>query len=236
MTVAGFIVAREWAEHGAQRDAERRAEVATAQISGRVAQTVSLTESLRRFMLDAGGTGVTGAQFSRNAFGWLSPAGFPASAWVERVPAARRAGYEQRIGQPIVAPDGTAARRRSSYLPATLVSGFPPMSTVGIDLSTEPGIAAAVARATRVNGVAATAPGDAVAGTRGLFLVAPAPNLIGAVLRPGYVVLFVPDATLRAAADTPGVRLADPSRAQTGRKTLPPAGPRVAGGGPQQTP
>src|SRR4051812_22539206 len=183
-------------------------------------------------MVEAGGTGVTGAQFSRNAFGWLSPAGFPAAAWVERVSKAQRAGYEQRIGQPIVSPAG----RRSSYLPATLVSGFPPMSAVGIDLSGEPGISAAVERATRVNGVAATTPGDAVAGTRGLFLVAPAPNLIGAVLRPGYVVLFVPDATLRAAADTPGVRLADPSRAQTGRKTLPPAGPRVAGGGPQQTP
>src|SRR5580765_3638514 len=128
LTVAGFIIARAWAQHGAQRDAERRAEVATAQLSGRVAQAVSLTESLRRFMLDAGGTGVTGTQFSRNAFGWLSPAGFPAAAWVERVSAARRAGYEQRIGQPIVSPDATPARRHTTYLPATLVSGFPPMS------------------------------------------------------------------------------------------------------------
>ena len=86
LTVAGFIVAREAADHGARRDAERRAEVATAQISARVAQAMSLTESLRRFMADAGGTGVTGAQFSKNAFRWLSPAGFPAAAWVERVP------------------------------------------------------------------------------------------------------------------------------------------------------
>ena len=91
LTVAGFIIARVLAEHGAGHDAERRAEVATAQIGGRVTQAVSLTESLRRFMVDAGGTGVTSAQFSRNAFGWLSPAGFPAAAWVEQVPAWRRA-------------------------------------------------------------------------------------------------------------------------------------------------
>ena len=216
LTVAAFIIARASAEHGARRDAERRAEVATAKIGGRVAQAVSLTESVRRFMLDAGGTGVTGAQFSRNAFGWLSPAGFPAAAWVERVPAARRAAYEQRSGQPIVSPAGS----RSSYLPATLVSGFPPMSAAGIDLSGEPGIAASVERATRLNAVAATAPAGTVAGIRGLFLVAPAPNLIDAVLRPGYVVLFVPDTTLRAAADTPGLQLAVGTSATRGGDTV----------------
>jgi PAS domain S-box-containing protein len=198
---------------------------------------VALTESVRRFMLDAGGTGVTAAQFSRNAFGWLSPAGFPAAAWVERVPASRRAAYEQRSGQPIVAPEApyevSPARSRSSYLPATLVSGFPPMSGAGIDLSGEPGIAEAVDRATRLDSVAATAPEGAIAGIRGLFLVAPAPNLIDAVLRPGYVVVFVPDATLRAAADAPGLRLAvgtaatpSPSGGKTVRRTFQQAGRR----------
>ena len=99
-------------------------------------------------MLDAGGTGVTSDEFARNAFRWLSPAGFPAAAWVERVPDSRRAAYERRIGQPIVTPD---ARRgvvppgsRSSYLPATLVSGFPPMAVPGIDLSGAPGMATAL--------------------------------------------------------------------------------------------
>jgi len=237
LSVAGFIVARVWADHGARRDAERRSEVATAQIRARVAQAVSLTESLRRFMVDAGGTGVTSAQFSRNAFGWLSPAGFPAAAWVERVPASRRAAYEQGIGQAIVSPGPQhsvlPAGSRASYLPATLVSGFPPMSGAGVDLSAEPGMAATLVRATRRNGVAATASADAVAGTRGLFLVAPAPNLIDAVLRPGYVVLFVPDATLRAAADTAGLQLAvgnAAARTHTGggaaRRTFQQAGQR----------
>jgi hypothetical protein len=44
--------------------------------------------------------------------------------------------------------------------------------------------------------------------SRGLFLVAPAPNVVEGRLRPGYVVVFVPDLRLRAAADTPGLWLA----------------------------
>jgi PAS domain S-box-containing protein len=246
LTVAGFVIALLLAERGARRDAERRAEVATAQIAGRVAQAVSLTESLRRFMVDAGGTGVTNTQFSRNAFGWLSPAGFPAAAWVEPVPASRRPAYERRVGQPIVSPDAQASPlprgSRSSYLPATLVSGFPPMSDAGIDLSGEPGMVAALERSTRVHGVAATAPDGAVAGTRGLFLVAPAPNLINEVLRPGYVVLFVPDSTLRVAADTPHVQLAvgrattpDPGGGATLRKVFRRAGQRFEVAVPQRS-
>jgi len=243
LTVAGFVIARVSAEHSARRDAERRAEVATAQIAGRIAQAVSLTESLRRFMLDAGGTGVTNAQFSRNAFGWLSPAGLPAAAWVERVPASRRAAYERRTGRPIVSADAPysalPAGSRASYLPATLVSGFPPMSEAGIDLSGEPGIPDAVERATRLDRVAAAAPGGAVSGTHGLFLVAPAPNLIDAVLRPGYVVLFVPDATLRAAADTPGLQVAagapNSHGGDTVRKTFQQAGQRFYVAVPQRS-
>ena len=246
LTVAGFVVTRVLAERGARRDAEHRADVAAAEIGGRVGQAVALTESLRRFMVDAGGTGVTSSQFSRNAFGWLSPAGFPAAAWVERVPASRREAYEQRIGQPIVSPDAQHSvmppGSRSDYLPATLVSGFPPMSDAGTDLGAEPGMAAALARATRLNGVAATAPDGAVAGTRGLFLVAPAPNLIDEVLRPGYVVLFIPDATLDAAAGTPGLQLAvggatppNPGGGATFRKSFRQAGQRFDVAVPQQS-
>ena len=61
LTITGFIIARVSAEHGARRDAERRAEVAAAQIRDRITQAVSLTESLRRFMVSSGGTGVTAA-------------------------------------------------------------------------------------------------------------------------------------------------------------------------------
>ncbi|MCH6172185.1 hypothetical protein [Pseudonocardia alaniniphila] len=69
--VAGFILARIHAEGDVRREAEHNAEVAAAQIHGRIEQAASLTESLRRFMLDASGTGVTSDQFAGNALNWL---------------------------------------------------------------------------------------------------------------------------------------------------------------------
>ena len=148
LTVVGFIIARVLAERDVRRDSDRRAEVAAVQIHGRIAQAASLTESLRRFMLDARSTGVTSDRFARNALRWLGPARFPAAAWVEQVPDSRRAAYERRIGQAIVTADArygvVPLGSRSSYLPATLVSGFPPMAVPGIDLSGASGMAAAL--------------------------------------------------------------------------------------------
>jgi PAS domain S-box-containing protein len=207
LVVVAFIIARLLAERDVRRDSDRRAEVAAVQMRGRIAQAASLTESLRRFMLDVSGTGVTSDQFARNALRWLSPARFSAAAWVEQVPDSRRAAYERRIGQPIVTPDERhgvlRSGSRSAYLPATLVSGFPPMGVPGIDLSVAPGMAAALTRASRLDGVAATPLASSRTGTSGLFLVAPAPNL-----RPGYVAVFVSEAGLRAAAtDVPTVQV-----------------------------
>ena len=155
-------------------------------------------------MLDARSSGVTSDQFARNALRWLGPARFPAAAWVEQVPDSRRAAYERRIGQAIVTADArygvVPLGSRSSYLPATLVTGFPPMAVPGIDLSGASGLAAALSRATRLNGVVATPIASPRTGTRGLFLVAPAPNRIGKALRAGYVAVFVSARGLRAAA------------------------------------
>src|SRR4029079_2531885 len=105
ITVAGFVVARLVTERDAQRHSERRAEVAVAQIEGRVGEGVQLTESLRRFMLDTARRTVTNGEFERNASRWLSPTGFPASGWAEQVPASRRTAYERRSAHPIVASD-----------------------------------------------------------------------------------------------------------------------------------
>src|SRR3954452_21229740 len=96
LTVAGFIVARMLGERDARRDSEHRAEVAAAQIRGRFEQGASLAESLRRFMVGVAGRGVTSEDCASNSSRWLSPAGFPAAAWVEQVPAFRRAAYERR--------------------------------------------------------------------------------------------------------------------------------------------
>jgi PAS domain S-box-containing protein len=105
-------------------------------------------------------------------------------------------------------------------------------------------MAVALERATRLDGVEATPSWGALAGAPGLFLVARAPNLIGGVLRPGYVVLFVPDATLLAAADTQNVRVAvggrtasaNPVAGGTTRKTFQLAGQRFAVVVPKQQP
>jgi PAS domain S-box-containing protein len=238
LTVAGFIVARALAERDARRNSEQRAQVASAQMHGLVGQARSLTESLQRFMLDASGIGVTSDEFARNALRWLTPAGFSAAAWVERVPDRRRAAYERRVGQPIVTPDEgrrvVAPGSRSSYLPATLVSGFPPMAVPGTDLSGTPGMARTLTRASRLDDVAATPIAPARTGTSGLFLVAPAPNLIGELLRPGYVVVFVSSLSLRAAAtDAPNavIRGVDastqpPERPETESETFAAAGQR----------
>jgi PAS domain S-box-containing protein len=212
LTVAGFFGARLLGERDARRESEHRVEVAAAQIRGRVEQGASLAESLRRFMVGVGESGVMSQQFESDSSRWLSPAGFPAAAWVEQVPASRRAAYERRIGQPIVTRDrrGRIAPvgSRSSYLPATLVSGIPPMAVRGIDLGGEPGIARALTRASTLYDAGATPLATLRDGVKGLFLVRLAPRLTAGVVQPGFVVVFVSELWLRAAAtDTATLRL-----------------------------
>ncbi len=210
MTVVGFVVASVVAERDARRDSERTAEVAAAQIRSRIVQAASLTESLRRFMLNSSGTGVSSDQFARNALRWLSPADFPSAAWVERIPHSQRAAYERSIGGPVVTPDARRAvvPARTSYLPATLVSGFHPLAVPGVDLSAEPEMAEVLEHATRRNDVAATPFAGPRTGPSGLFLVTPAPNLVANELRQGFAVVFVSEGSLRSAAtESPSVSI-----------------------------
>jgi PAS domain S-box-containing protein len=212
LAVAGFVGARLLGERDARRESEHRAQIAAAQIRGRVEQGASLAEGLRRFMVGIAGSGITGEEFANNAARWLSPAGFPAAAWVEQVPASGRATYERQIGHPIVMVDRrggiTPVGSRPSYLPATLVSGIPPMAVAGIDLGSAAGMAAAVTRAGRLYDAGATPLATLRDGTKGLFLVKLAPRLTGGVLQPGFVVVFVSELWLRAAAtDAPRLQL-----------------------------
>ena len=212
LTLAGFLGARVLGERDARRDSERRADVAAAEIRGHVVQGAALAESLRRFMVGVADGGVTKEQFEGIASSWLSPAGLAGAAWIEQVPASRRATYERRIGRPIVTRDrgGTVAPvpPRSSYLPATLVSGIAPMVVAGLDLGSEPGMTAAVARERTLFDVSATPLATLRDGTRGFFLVKSAQRLGRGAVEPGFVVLFVPESWLRAAAtDTPRLQL-----------------------------
>jgi PAS domain S-box-containing protein len=206
LTVGGFFAVRLLGQRDARAESHRHAEVAAAQIRGRIDEGSSLAESLRRFMVSAAGTGVTTAAFERNASRWLSPANFPAAAWVEQVAQSRRAAYERRVGHPIVTrnrhfrivPTGS----RSSYLPATLVSGISPLAVPGIDLGGESGVRAAVTRAAALDQVVATPLETLQDGTRGLFLVRFAPRSIDGIVEPGFVVLFASELSLLTATDT----------------------------------
>jgi PAS domain S-box-containing protein len=222
LTVAGFFVAHLLGERDANRESEHRAEVAAAQIRGRVEQGASLAEGLRRFMVGVPGSGVTSELFESNSSRWLSPAGFPAAAWVERVPASRRATYERRIGHPIVMRDRrgmmTRVGSRPSYLPATLVSGVPPMAVPGIDLGGESGMAAALARASSLYEADATPLATRRDGTKGLFLVKFAPRLTGGVVEPGFVVVFASQLWLRAAATDTGAMQLTAAGSSTGKR------------------
>ena len=220
LTVAGFIVARALAQRGANRDSERRIAIAVAQIESQVEVATSLTESLSQFMVTEGATGVTNGEFATNVQRWLSPAGIPAAAWAEEVQPLERAAYERRDGVSIVAPDArrTPEPPGSFYLPASLVSGSPPMDQRGVDLNRESGLAAALHSAIVPGGVGATPVAARSDGTRGLFLVAPAPNVIDGVLRPGAVVVFLSETTLRAAAGNPaGLRFLSANGSAGGR-------------------
>jgi PAS domain S-box-containing protein len=204
LTVAGFFGARLLGRRDVRVESEHRAEVAAAQIRGRVEQGATLVDGLRRFMVGVAGRGVTSKEFAGNVSRWLTPAGFPAAAWVEQVSASERAAYESRIGNRIVTQDrqGRIAPvgPRSSYLPTTLVSGIPPMTVPGIDLSREPGTAPALARASTLYDAGATPLAIRRDGTKGLFLIRLAPRLTGGVVHPGFLVVYMSEVWLRAAA------------------------------------
>ena len=204
LTVAAFFGARLFGERDARLNSEYRAEVAAAQIRGRVEQGSFLTESLAQFMLSVAGSQDAGEEFESNASRWLSPAGFPAAAWVEQVPASQRAAYERRTSNPIVTVDSqgrtVAVGPRPWYLPTTLVSGVSPLDLPGIDLSGQTGIATALTRARELDAVSATPLATLPDGEKGLLLARFAPSPIGGAGIPAFIVVFVSEPSLQAAA------------------------------------
>jgi PAS domain S-box-containing protein len=171
LTAAGFVLARAWGERDVDRAAERRANVAAADIQGRVAQGTDLVDSLRGFMVGHVSPGVTNKQFVDIGARWLAPAGLPAAAWVERVP---------------------RSARRETRLHATLATLVPPMTVRGLDLAAQPGFSEAATRADRGQGAVATRLGRLADGSLGLFFVQSAPRRTGTALESGLVALVVP--------------------------------------------
>jgi PAS domain S-box-containing protein len=202
LTAVGFFVARALGESAARRDSTHRAEIAATQVRDRVAQAATLVDGLRRFFAERPSSGVASEQFTDIGARWLAPVGLPSAAWVEQVPADERAGYERRTGHRIVSATSSGrlapAGPRKRYLPATLVTGSPPMSAPGIDLGGTSGIAAAVDRPQTTYRVSATSLVQRPGGTVGLFLVQSAPRLNRGIVEPGFAVLFLPASWLLA--------------------------------------
>src|ERR1700761_6845959 len=212
LIVVAFLGTRLRGEGDARLDTQHRAEVAAAQIRARVDQGSSLAESLSQFMASVAGSPNASPEFESTVSQWLSPAGFPAAAWIEQVPGSQRAAYESQTGNPIVTIDRqlriVPAGSRPSYLPATLVSGIPPVETPGIDLGYDSGVAAAVSCASALDEVCATPLTTLLDGEEGLFLIEFAPSLTGGIARPAFVALFMSEPSLRAAVtDTTPVQL-----------------------------
>jgi len=218
LTAVGFFATRAHGESDARHDSIHRAEIAATQVQDRIAQASTLLDGVRRFLSTPDTAGATSEQFAAIGARWLGPVGLPAAAWIERVPGRERAGYERRTGRLIVVltPSGgiRSADLRTTYFPATLVTGSPPLTSPGIDLGGIPGIAAAIARPETAYRVRATPLAHLADGTSGLFLVRSAQRLNQAgVVEPGFVVLFISASWVLAGAtdqgrSSPGVEVA----------------------------
>jgi len=177
VTAGGFLAALLLPERDARGEARHRADIAATEVRGGVEQGANLVESLRRFMLGQVDGGITNAQFEDVGARWLSPVGLPAAAWVEQL-------QKPRAGR--------------VSLRATLATGAAPMTAPGIDLGGEAVLAAAVVDPRTLFRVTATPFARVRDGRTGIFLVQSAPRLSGGVLRPGFVVLFLPGSWLLA--------------------------------------
>jgi PAS domain S-box-containing protein len=208
LTAVGFFVARAHGVSDARHESSHRAEIAATQVRDRVAQAAALVDGVRRLLAGPDSPGVTTEQFADVGARWLGPAGLPAAAWVERVPADARTAYEARTGHAILAPTSAAgltlAAPHETYFPATLVTHSPPMSAPGVDVGGYPGIAAAIARPQTAYRVTATRAGRLGDGTSGLFLVQSAQRVVRGVVQPGFVVVFLPASWLLAGAALAG--------------------------------
>jgi len=206
LSIAGFFVARALGERDANRDSAHRADIAAVRVRDRIQQAETLLDGVR-LLLVSESTPLTEAQFVQVGVRWLGPSGLPAAAWVEQVPAAKRAAYERRIGHPIVVTGASGALApvgpRKTYYPATFVTRSPPLSAEGIDLGGIPALVQGFADPQTAFRATAT-PLLQFGGSRGLFLAQAAQRIDRQNFDDGYAVIFVPASSLLAAATATG--------------------------------
>jgi PAS domain S-box-containing protein len=208
VTVAAFFVARASTADDARTESRHDADLAAVQISDNVERASGYVDSLRQVV---GGRGaVTQDAFSGFADPALRPVGLLRAAWVERVLAAERAGYERAIGRAITEQSAAGRLRRAPmrpvYYPATLTAVHRPPAALGLDWGDVPALPRLLTSSSPLFGVASTAPVRGPGGERGFYLATSAPRPAPAGgQRQGFVVVFVPARWLLSSPRAPGV-------------------------------
>jgi PAS domain S-box-containing protein len=160
------------------------------------------------------------ARFARWARGTSASVGLDDVLWVQSVPHSARSRYERRLGAPITRLTSSGRFERApstgSYLPATYTSMTRPELRPGVDVSSFPGLAAAIRNRTTIFAVGASRVGSL--GDPGFFLLEAADFSRGADSH-GYLVAFVPQGwfTSTLGGDPRGVAISQDGRRIEGR-------------------
>ena len=192
LAVGGYVLTSRIISRDRDEQATSRAQVETVhtqEVLGRArAYVAGLAEVL------AGEPAPGQEQFARWAGGTSASVGLDDVMWVEPIRHADRARYERRLERPItrLTPNGRLERAPAAglYLPATYTSGSRPELRPGVDVSTFPALAAALADRASIFAVTASRPGS-LGAEPGFYLLEAATFGRGAGSR-GFLVAFVP--------------------------------------------
>jgi PAS domain S-box-containing protein len=189
--VGGYLLTSTTIRHDRDQAAERRAQVEAVhaqEVLGRARAYVSgLADVLAREPVPGQ------ARFARWAGATSASVGLNDVFWVERVRASDRARYERVRAVPITRLTASGHLERAAaasvYLPATFTSQTRPELRPGVDVSSFPGLAAAIHDRARIFAVGASRPG-ALGQEPGFYLLEAAGFASGRDR--GYLVAFVP--------------------------------------------
>ena len=187
LSVGGFFLGRSIVANERRNTARSQAESAADQTRALLQRAGAYASGLGSTLA---GERVPDRRRFESLVGSATPTlGLADAMWVERVPAARRAEYERRLGAPITVPDGAQrAGAAVGYLPATFVAGLP--YRPGADARRLPALAATLANPASIFAGTATER-ERVAGQPGFFLVQEAQFGSGAGSQ-GLLAVFVP--------------------------------------------
>jgi hypothetical protein len=188
----GYVLTSTAIQRDRDRAAERRAQVEAVQWQEMLGRARASLDGLANVL--AGESTRGQARFARLADGTSAGIGLDDVLWVQRVPGAERARYEQRNGVRITRLTRLGgfepAPMAGVYYPATYTSRTRPELRAGVDVANIPGLGAAVQDRARIFAVGASRPGS-LGSEPGFYLLEAARYALGPDSS-GYLVTFVP--------------------------------------------